>query len=116
MSEPRRWMGAGRLPRPPFLSAATPMCPTQRWLRTVGTVSALHTVTVAVGVRQTLSLLAHSKRAARRMHSIFDPASPEAMAVTRLWWWLFGAGLVIWLSVVAVAVRAGLSARGAPGS
>ena len=50
------------------------------------------------------------------MHSIFDPASPEAMAVTRLWWWLFGAGLVIWLGVVAVAVRAGLSAHGAPGS
>jgi cytochrome c oxidase subunit 2 len=45
------------------------------------------------------------------MHSIFNPASPEAAAVTRLWWWMFGAGLTIWLGVAAIAVRAGMKKR-----
>src|SRR6185503_13609886 len=46
------------------------------------------------------------------MHSIFAPASPEAAAVTRLWWWMFGAGLIIWLGVATVAVRAALVKSG----
>ena len=46
------------------------------------------------------------------MHSIFAPASPEAAAVTRLWWWMFGAGLIIWLGVATVAVRAALAKSG----
>jgi len=51
-----------------------------------------------------------------RMHSIFDPASAEAAAVTRLWWWMFGAGLIIWLGVAALAIRAATRTRSAEGS
>jgi cytochrome c oxidase subunit 2 len=40
------------------------------------------------------------------MHSIFDPASPQARAVTDLWWWMFSAGMVIWLGVFILAVYA----------
>jgi cytochrome c oxidase subunit 2 len=35
------------------------------------------------------------------MHSAFDPASPQARAVAHLWWWMFGIGSAVWLSVIA---------------
>lgn len=47
------------------------------------------------------------------MHSIFNPASPEAAAVTRLWWWMFGAGLIIWIGVAVIALRAAMANRAA---
>jgi cytochrome c oxidase subunit 2 len=42
------------------------------------------------------------------MHSAFDPASPHARAVAHLWWWMFGVGLSVWVSVIIamlIAVR-----------
>ena len=38
------------------------------------------------------------------MHSLFDPASPQARAVAGLWWSMFGVGLVIWLGVAGLAI------------
>ncbi len=35
------------------------------------------------------------------MHSVFDPASPQARAVAHLWWWMFGVGAAVWLAVMA---------------
>lgn len=54
------------------------------------------------------------------MHSLFDPASPQARAVTGLWWWMFGVGLIIWLGVAGLAIyvarggRLGHGGRRAP--
>jgi len=48
------------------------------------------------------------------MHSIFDPTSPQARAITHLWWWMFGVGAAVWLTVIAVmlyTVRARRTAR-----
>jgi cytochrome c oxidase subunit II len=50
------------------------------------------------------------------MHSIFNPHSPQALAVTNLWWWMFGVGGAIWLGVIATmfyTIRARRGARGA---
>jgi cytochrome c oxidase subunit 2 len=46
------------------------------------------------------------------MHSFFVPASPQARAVAGLWWWMFGAGLTIWLGVFCVAIYAVRAKRG----
>jgi len=46
------------------------------------------------------------------MHSIFDPASPQARAVTDLFWWMVGVGAVVWLSVFAVGMYAATAKRG----
>jgi heme/copper-type cytochrome/quinol oxidase subunit 2 len=46
------------------------------------------------------------------MHSLFDPASPQARAVASLWWWMAGVGGVIWLGVAALAVYAAVRGRG----
>ena len=35
------------------------------------------------------------------MQSAFNPASAQAHAVATLWWWMFGVGSVVWVSVVA---------------
>src|ERR1051325_2711908 len=46
------------------------------------------------------------------MHSVFDPASPQARAVATLMWWMVGIGALVWASVVIamfVAVRRGES-------
>lgn len=40
------------------------------------------------------------------MHSALNPASPQARAIAQLWWWLFGAGAVIWVSVIVVMLIA----------
>src|ERR1700712_386308 len=44
------------------------------------------------------------------MHSVFHPGSPQAGAVAGLWWWMFGVGTVVWLSVV-IAMFYALNAR-----
>jgi cytochrome c oxidase subunit 2 len=49
------------------------------------------------------------------MHSIFFPGSPQARAVTGLWWWMFGAGMAIWVLVVALAIYAVRAKRGQRG-
>src|ERR1700710_3096683 len=46
------------------------------------------------------------------MHSLFDPASPQARAVAGLWWWMFGAGMVIWIGVFCLSVYAVRAKRG----
>src|SRR4051812_48159742 len=46
------------------------------------------------------------------MHSIWTPGSPQAAAVAGLWWWMFGAGMVVWLGVAALALYAGRAKRG----
>ena len=40
------------------------------------------------------------------MHSIFAPMSPQAAAVTHLWWWMFGVGAFIWVLVTVLALWA----------
>jgi cytochrome c oxidase subunit II len=40
------------------------------------------------------------------MHSIFAPVSPQAIAVTHLWWWMFGVGAFIWVLVTVLALWA----------
>jgi cytochrome c oxidase subunit 2 len=47
------------------------------------------------------------------MHSLFNPASPQARAVASLWWWMAGVGGVIWLGVAALAIYAAVRGRGA---
>jgi cytochrome c oxidase subunit 2 len=49
------------------------------------------------------------------MHSLFNPASPEARAVASLWWWMFGVGMLIWIGVFAAAIYATRNARGERG-
>ena len=42
------------------------------------------------------------------MHSVFDPASPQAHAIRNLWWAMFSVGMVVWIAVtiaMLVAVR-----------
>ncbi|HEY4305405.1 MAG TPA: cytochrome c oxidase subunit II [Gemmatimonadaceae bacterium] len=46
------------------------------------------------------------------MHSIFFPDSPEARAIASLWWWMLGAGAVVWFTVVAAMVYAIRARRG----
>ena len=38
------------------------------------------------------------------MHSIFDPASPQARAIAQLWWWMFGVGGAVWLIVIGAMI------------
>jgi cytochrome c oxidase subunit 2 len=38
------------------------------------------------------------------MQSIWHPISPEAAAVSHLWWWMFGAGLVVWFTVIGLTL------------
>ena len=40
------------------------------------------------------------------MQSTFDAAGPEAAAIVRIAWWLFGGGLVIFVAVMALAAMA----------
>jgi cytochrome c oxidase subunit II len=40
------------------------------------------------------------------MHSAFDPASPQARAIANLWWWMFGVGALVWITVVVAMVLA----------
>ena len=50
------------------------------------------------------------------MHSVFDPASPQARAVAHLWWWLFGVGATVWTVVIAtmfLSLRRRRALRGA---
>jgi cytochrome c oxidase subunit 2 len=52
------------------------------------------------------------------MHSVFDPASPQARAVGHLWWWMVGVGGAVWVAVIVamiVAVR-GRAARPGDGA
>ena len=49
------------------------------------------------------------------MHSFFHPQSPQAHAVTMLWWWMFGVGGVVWLLVVAAMLYSARSRRGERG-
>jgi cytochrome c oxidase subunit 2 len=46
------------------------------------------------------------------MHSVFAPSSPQASAIAGLWWWMFGAGMVVWLGVTALALYAAQAKRG----
>jgi cytochrome c oxidase subunit II len=46
------------------------------------------------------------------MHSFFDPASPQARAVAGLWWWMFGAGMAIWIGVFCLSLYAARTKRG----
>jgi cytochrome c oxidase subunit 2 len=46
------------------------------------------------------------------MHSFFNPASPQARAVAGLWWWMFGAGMIIWLGVFCLGLYAVRVKRG----
>jgi cytochrome c oxidase subunit 2 len=50
------------------------------------------------------------------MHSIFDPSSPQARAVSHLWWWMFGVGGAIWIGVALFAVYAAMRPRGTRGA
>jgi cytochrome c oxidase subunit 2 len=50
------------------------------------------------------------------MHSIFDPTSPQARAVTHLWWWMCGVGGAIWIGVALFAVYAAMRPRGTRGA
>ena len=40
------------------------------------------------------------------MHSIFDPASPQARAIAHLWWWMLGVGGAVWIIVVGAMLWA----------
>ncbi|HEX3865572.1 MAG TPA: cytochrome c oxidase subunit II [Gemmatimonadaceae bacterium] len=46
------------------------------------------------------------------MHSALDPNSPQARAIAHLWWWMLGAGGVIWLGVSALAIYTAMRGRG----
>src|SRR5215217_5718072 len=46
------------------------------------------------------------------MHSLWNPSSPQARAIADLWWWMFGAGLVVWLGVTILALYAARARRG----
>jgi cytochrome c oxidase subunit II len=34
------------------------------------------------------------------MHTVFHPGSPQATAVAHLWWWMFGVGMAVWVTVI----------------
>jgi cytochrome c oxidase subunit 2 len=38
------------------------------------------------------------------MHSLFNPSSPQAVAVANLWWWMCAVGGAIWLGVALFAI------------
>ena len=46
------------------------------------------------------------------MHSFFDPTSPQARAVSHLWWWMLSVGGAVWLGVAAVAIYAAFARHG----
>jgi cytochrome c oxidase subunit 2 len=50
------------------------------------------------------------------MHSLFSPSSPQARAVASLWWWMVGAGGLVWLVVIAAMIYAVRAKRGERGS
>src|SRR3954470_24355669 len=49
------------------------------------------------------------------MHSLFSPSSPQARAVATLWWWMLGAGGLVWLVVIAAMIFAVRAKRGERG-
>lgn len=51
-----------------------------------------------------------------QMHSALDAASLQARSIEHLWWWMFGVGGAIWLTVIAVMFYTVGAARGRRGS
>ncbi len=45
------------------------------------------------------------------MHSALDPASPQARAIAHLWWWMLGAGALVWVAVIATMLYATFARR-----
>jgi cytochrome c oxidase subunit 2 len=50
------------------------------------------------------------------MQSIWHPASPQATAITQLFWAMFGVGMAVWITVTVLALYAARARRGQRGS